>query len=74
MAADFHVFALNSVSVFYQLNQTGANEQELPSTWKVGKSLWSPPVSGEVVVERGGCGSTIAERGHILLTFIRVYC
>ena len=46
------VFTLNSVSVFYQLYQTGANEQKLPSTQNVGKLHWSPTVSGAVVLER----------------------
>lgn len=42
------------MSVFYQLNQTGTNEQKLPSTWNVGKLPWSPTVSGDVVLESVG--------------------
>lgn len=52
MAANFYVFALNFVSVFYQLSQTGANEQKLPSTWNAGKLHWSPTVSGDIVLGR----------------------
>ena len=72
MAAKFYVFALNSVSVFYQRNQTGANEQKLPCTWNVAKLHWSPTVGGDV--ERGGHDAIIGKLELILFTFIRVCC
>ena len=74
MAASFYVFALNSASVFYQLNQTSANEQKLPHARNVGNLHWSPTVSSDVVEKEKGHSSVIGKLELILLTFIRVCC
>lgn len=73
LAANFYVFVLNSVSVFYQLNQTGINEQKLPCTQNVGKLHWSPNSHGDVVF-REGHGTVIGKLGLLLFIFVRIYC